>query len=327
MTELKLQVVGARAVNPLVRELQLAAPDGAPLPGFEAGAHVQVQVRLPDGGSDWRPYSLVELSGQAAARRSPTVYVIAVRLEDSGRGGSRFMHQGVQPGDTLAVRAPKNDFGLQPGPGRCVLLAGGIGVTPMVSMAAQARAEGRAVAMTYAGRSRALMAYLQPLQALLGETLAVHADDEHGGQPLDVQALLAGCGADDVVHVCGPQALLDRVLACAAALGWPRERVRFELFAAPAAASGDQAFELVLAQTGATLTVPAGKTIVECMQAHGCDPLVDCLRGECGVCAVPVIEGEVDHRDHVLSDSEKASHKVMQICVSRARGARLVIDA
>lgn len=323
MTAMTLRVARATLLNPLIRELELVRPEGGTLPGFEAGAHVRVQVRLPDGGTDWRPYSLVALDAAAAA--APQRYVIAVRREAEGRGGSRFMHEGLREGELIAVEPPKHDFALQPGTGRVVLLAGGIGVTPVASMAAQALASGREVVMTYAGRSRDLMAYLAPLQALLGERLSVHADDEQGGAPLDVDAVLAGCGAADVVHVCGPQALLDQVLARAEARGWARERVRFELFAAPAAEAGDAPFEVELAQSGKTFTVGARQTLLEALTAHGCDPLFDCQRGECGVCAVPVMSGDIEHRDHVLTAREKAEGRVIQVCVSRARG-RLVLD-
>lgn len=331
MTSLTLRVQRATLLNPLIRELELARPDGGVLPAFDAGAHVRVQVGLPGGATDWRHYSLVELTGDSTARRAPARYVIAVRLEEGGRGGSRFMHQ-VAEGTLLQVEAPKNDFVLQPGPaagaagvpGRAVLLAGGIGITPLASMAAQARAQGLDVHLVYAGRSRALMAYLAPLQALLGAGLVVHADDEHGA-PLDVDAVLARCLPTDVLHVCGPQVLLDAVLARAAARGWPRERVRFELFSAPVAEAGDAPFEVVLAQSGRTLQVGAHQTLLDCLVDAGCDPMFDCKRGECGVCAVPVLEGEIDHRDYVLTALEKRGNTVMQACVSRGRG-RLVLD-
>lgn len=325
MSALSLRVVRATALNPLVREFELARPDGGVLPGFDAGAHLQLQVQLPDGRTDWRHYSLVELTGSAEARQSPTRYVVAVRREADGRGGSRYLHEQVRAGDLLQVQPPKNDFPLMPGAGRAVLIAGGIGVTPVASMAAQARARGLDVAMVYAGRSRSLMAYLAPLQALLGEQLTVHADDERG-QPLDVDAVLAACAPADVVHVCGPQALLDQVLARAQARGWPRERVRFELFNAPAAGAQDAGFEVVLSQSGRAVQVGAGQSILDCLIDAGCDPLYDCKRGECGVCAVPLLDGEAEHRDYVLSDAEKQANQVIHICVSRARGPRLVLD-
>lgn len=324
MEAIKVQVAQVQALNPLVRCLTLRASDGRALPGFSAGAHVQVRVTLPDGATDWRHYSLIDLGGDPADRGAPAQYTIAVRREDQGRGGSRFMHA-LQEGDALTIEPPRNDFPLGEHTGRTVLVAGGIGVTPLISMAARCRAQGRPVRMVYAGRSRELMAFLPELQGLLGDALTVHADTE-AGAPLDMAALIDGCEASDRLYVCGPQPMLDAVLAQAQARGWPSERVHFELFSAPRAQAGDQAFEVVLAQSGKTCTVPADQTLLDCLIDQGCDPLFDCKRGECGVCAVPVLEGEVDHRDHVLSASEKAASKVIQICISRAKGRRLVLD-
>ena len=324
---LSLRVAEARELNPLIRLLRLRAEDGAALPGYTAGAHVRVQVTLPDGRADWRHYSLVNLRGAPGVTAAPDEYLIAVRREDEGRGGSRYMHTQVQAGDTLTVEPPKNEFALQDGDGCAVLIAGGIGITPLASMAAQRKAEGRPVRLHYAGRSRELMAFLPELQALLGEgELRVHADAEQAGAPLDLDVLLDGCASDDRLYVCGPKPLLDNVLAKTQARGWTRERVHFELFTTPVAAAGDRAFELVLARSGRTLAVPADQTVLGCLIAHGCDPLYDCKRGECGVCTTGVVDGEVDHRDYVLGDAERASGKVMQICVSRARGPRLVLD-
>lgn len=323
MEAIQVQVTQVQALNPLVRCITLRARDGSALPGFSAGAHVRVQVALADGASDWRHYSLIDLGGDTAGS-APAQYRIAVRREDEGRGGSRFMHA-LQVGDALTLEPPRNDFPLGEHTDCAVLVAGGIGVTPLISMAAQRRAQGRPVRMVYAGRSRELMAFLPELQALLGDDLRVHADTE-AGAPLDVAALIDGCSASDRLYVCGPQIMLDAVLGEARARGWPSERVHFELFAAPQAQAGDQAFELVLAQSGRTCTVPADQTLLDCLIEQGCDPLFDCKRGECGVCAVPVLEGEVDHRDYVLSADEKSAGKVIQVCISRAKGPRLVLD-
>jgi ferredoxin-NADP reductase len=322
---LPLRVVEARELNPLIRLLRLQADGGAVLPGFTAGAHLRVQVELPDGRSDWRHYSLINLSTRADACSAPAEYVIAVRREDEGRGGSRFVHQRVQPGQVLTIEAPKNEFPLREHTGCAVLVAGGIGVTPLVSMAAQRIAQRAPVRLHYAGRSRALMAFLPELQQLLGDSLHVHADAE-AGAPLDVDALLDACGADDQLYVCGPKPMLDTLLARTQARGWTRERVHFEVFTAPTVDAGDHAFELVLAQSGRSLTVPADKSILDCLIDAGCDPMFDCKRGECGVCATPVIEGEIDHRDYVLSERERREGNVMQICISRCKGRRLVLD-
>ncbi|HSW26235.1 MAG TPA: PDR/VanB family oxidoreductase [Burkholderiaceae bacterium] len=322
---LSLGVAEARMLNPLIRQLRLVAQDGGVLPGFTAGAHLRVQVTLPLGATDWRHYSLIDFSTLPGATEAPREYVIAVRREDDGRGGSRFMHERVQAGDVLTIEAPKNEFALRDLDSRAVLIAGGIGITPLTSMAAQRKAQGRAVRMHYAGRSRSLMAFLPELQQLLGDDLRLHSDDE-AGAPLDVDTLLEGCCADDQLYVCGPKVLLDAVLAKTQARGWTHERVHFELFTTPVAEAGDRAFEVVLAQSGKSFTVPAAQTVLDCLIEHGCDPMLDCKRGECGVCSTAVIEGDIDHRDYFLSDAEKASGKLMQICISRARGARLVLD-
>ncbi|WP_295549233.1 2Fe-2S iron-sulfur cluster-binding protein [uncultured Pseudacidovorax sp.] len=327
LTTLPLRVAEARLLNPLIRLLRLEHAEGAALPGWTPGAHIQVQVQLPDGQADWRHYSLIELEGVAGTPGfAPSGYTIAVRREAGGRGGSRFMHDGLQPGDRLTVQAPRNDFPLDDSAARAVLLAGGIGITPLASMAARCRAQGRRVSLHYAGRSRTLLAFADELQALLGADLRLHADDEAGGQGFDIAALLDGMASDEPLYVCGPKPLLDAVLAAAQARGWAPGRVHFELFSAPVVEAGDQPFEVELAQSGQRFTVPADQTILDCLIAHGCDPLYDCKRGECGVCAVPVIEGEVDHRDYVLSQAEKDGGQVMQICISRAKGPRLVLD-
>ncbi len=317
---LTLQVTAVQAINPLVRSLRLRAADGAALPGYSAGAHIRPRVTLPDGTQDWRHYSLVDLQGDNAA---PAEYHIAVRLEDGGRGGSRFMHA-LQPGALLQVQPPKNDFPLHTG-SRCLLLAGGIGITPLLTMAGQCRRLGQPVRLVYAGRSRALMAYVPELQKLLGADLQLHLDDE-AGAPLDVAALLDGCADDETLQVCGPKPLLDAVLAGSQARGWAADRVRFELFTTPVAEAGDRPFEVLLAQSGRTLQVAADQTLLQCLIDAGVDPMFDCQRGECGVCAVPVMDGEIDHRDYVLTAGEKAAGNVMQACVSRVKGPKLVLD-
>ena len=322
---LQLRVTEARELNPLIRMLRLRAEDGRALPGFAAGAHIRVQVALPGGKTDWRHYSLINFATERNATNAPAEYVIAVRKEAEGRGGSRFMHEQLKEGDALAIEPPKNDFPLHTGPGGTVLVAGGIGITPLATMAARRRAEGAPVRLHYAGRSRDLMAFLPELQALLGDDLRVHADAEVGA-PLASEALLDGVPAGDRLYVCGPKVMLDAVLARTQARGWEHDRVHFELFTEPVVEEGDQPFEVELAQSGQCFTVPADQSILDCLIDNGCDPMFDCKRGECGVCATPVLEGEIDHRDYVLTAREKAEGNVMQICISRAKGERLVLD-
>jgi len=325
--ERTLEVCEARRLNDLVRLIRLAAPDQTTLPTWAPGSHLLVQVTLADGSTDWRHYSLIDLDGeQGDAVSGPTTYTIAVRREDDGRGGSLFMHEKLNAGDTLTIQGPINNFPLEECAGTTLLLAGGIGITPLASMAANCSATGKPVEMHYAGRSRSLMAFTDELEALLGDSLHIHADDEHDGAFYDITQVLDRCGPQDRLYVCGPKPVLDNVLAATEARQWEDHRVSFEVFTDPVVEEGDHAFEVVLAESGDTFTVPADKTILECLIERGHDPLYDCTRGECGVCTSDVLEGEIDHRDYVLTQSEKDSGEVMQICVSRAKGDKLVLD-
>jgi len=322
------------AVEPLgshVRAFHLRAPDGRALPGFAAGAHIRVQVG--EGGDDWRAYSLVNLAAEACAAcgQAPDRYLIAVRREDAGAGGSLWMHTQVRAGQTLRIAPPVNAFALEEGnesdAADVVLIAGGIGITPIASMAAALVARGNRYALHYTGRSISQLAFVDELRALAGERLHLYGDDEASEtNRFDLARLFATLLPGQPLYVCGPQGLIDAVIALAAERGWPRERIRSELFAA-APQAGDAAFEVELRQSGMTLAVTPAQTILDAMLDAGLDPLYDCKRGECGVCQVSVIEGEVDHRDYCLSEAERCSGKVMHICVSRARAARLVIDA
>lgn len=325
MDTLAVEVVSSEVLNPLIRRITLRAADGMLLPGFDAGAHLRVHVGLTEGRDEWREYSLINAAHEMDTGALQSEYTIAVRREDEGRGGSRWMH-GLQPGQIIEIQRPKNDFPLGTHVGCAVLVAGGIGITPLVSMAAARRAADLPVRLLYAGRSRNLMAFLPQLNELLGEALQIHADDEQQGATLDIAHFLSSCSDADQLYVCGPRAMLDAVLGATDARGWSRDRVHFELFSAPEASVGDQPIDLVLAQSNQQFTVPTDQSILDCLIEHGCDPIFDCKRGECGVCSTSVIEGVPDHRDHFLSDAEKASGKVMQICVSRAKSRRLVLD-
>lgn len=320
MTDRQFIVSEVRAETDLIRSFRLKAADGGTLPAVEPGAHIKVHI---PGLAEPRCYSLVALSTAAA----PTEYRLGVRREENSQGGSAWMH-GLSVGQTLTATGPKNDFPLhaaEAGEGPVVLIAGGIGITPIASHAAALAAAGRPFALHYSGRSRSHLALVDELAALCGAALQVHADDEPANR-LDVGQLLAGLSRQQHLYVCGPKGLIDAVLATAAHLGWPREKVHFELFVTGAPVAGDQAFELELRQSGMVLQVPADKTILEVMEAAGCDPMFDCRRGECGVCQATVLEGTPQHRDYFLSDREKADGKVIQTCISRACSARLVLD-
>jgi vanillate O-demethylase ferredoxin subunit len=304
--------------TPLIRTVELRPPQGGALPGWEPGAHLK--VRLPDGDS--RSYSLVNLS-TARACVSPEFYLLGVRLEDPSKGGSRFMH-GLAPGDRVSVTAPTNNFRLEPCPARVTLVAGGVGITPIASMIAHLVGEGRPFQAFYAGRSESDLAFRAELAALGGDWLSFHHDDRSG--VFDIKPVMAALEADEPIYVCGPRPMIDAAIATAAALGWPPGRLRFEIFAAAEPQAGDHAFEVVLSSSGRSFTIPPDKSILDVLIDAGIDPMFDCKRGDCGICQTRVLEGMPDHRDYILSDSERAAGKLMQICVSRAKTPRLVLD-
>jgi ferredoxin-NADP reductase len=319
-------VEAVQPLTPHVTALRLRAAGGHALPGYTAGAHVRVEVH-PQGQTDWRAYSLVDFTGKAATEHAPDHYLIAVRREDTGTGGSRWMHSEAQAGRTLRITPPANAFPLA----ACddaVLIAGGIGITPIASMAAALAARGHRFALHYTGRSIAQLAFVDEMRAIAGDRLHLYGDDALlAADRFDIGQLIDTLAPTQPLYVCGPQGLIDAAIALATARGWPREAIRSELFATVAPQTGDAAFEVELRQSGVTLQVAPSQTILDAMLAHGLDPLYDCKRGECGVCQVGVIEGEVDHRDYCLSESEKRAGKLMHPCVSRACGTRLILDA
>ncbi|HEX4260361.1 MAG TPA: PDR/VanB family oxidoreductase [Acetobacteraceae bacterium] len=321
MTTLPLSLVVAERVqlSPLIVALRLRDPRGAALPGAAPGAHISLAVP----GDAWRHYSLVDFSGGLS---SPDEYRIAVRLEDASRGGSRFVHERLHTGETIRVLPPQNDFPLDPGADDPLLIAGGIGITPMTGMVASLARAQRPFLLHYSGRSAGLLAFVPELSRLCGDLLVLHADDDPA-TALSVPLLIGGARRGRPIYVCGPRGMIEAVIAEATARDWDRSAIRFELFTEAAGTEEDRGFELVLAQSGRTLQVPPDRSIIDVMEDAGLDPMYSCRRGECGVCTTPVLEGEIDHRDLYLSDTEKASGKMMQICISRARGPRLVIDA
>ena len=322
---LELVVEDVIALTDAITEFRLRDPAGKALPGFAAGAHLRVPV-APGGTAAWRHYSLVNGDGRAGATAAPSVYRIAVRRDDGGQGGSLWMHTQVKAGSRLVTSAPVNAFALDERAEDAVLIAGGIGVTPIVSMAAALTAAGRRYRVHYSARHPDQLALVDELMALAGGNLSLYADQEPM-PALDLAALLDGLAPTQPIYACGPAGMIDAVLALASARGWSRDDLHFELFSAPAPGAADRAFEVELRQSGRVLAVPAGQTILDAMLAAGLDPLYDCKRGECGVCQVPVLAGDIDHRDYCLSEAQRCAGDVMQICVSRASSGRLVLDA
>lgn len=310
---LKLKVRSWTAETPLVRSLVFDV-EGAAAPQWQAGAHVR--VALPNGGD--RPYSLMALPGLPDG-----TLAIGVLREQASTGGSQFMHA-LKTGDVVKASAPVNNFALHEEASPALLFAGGIGVTPILSMAAELNSRRHPYHLHYAGRARGLLAFLPQLQQICPKALSIHYDSEDSR--LDIAAALVDAPSGSHVYVCGPAGMIDAVKAAALASGIAPDRIHYELFKAEQPGSPDRPFEVELKSSGQIVTVAADQTIIQALEAAGLDVLYDCQRGDCGICQCGVISGVPDHRDVILSDDEKASNKVMQICVSRAKSERLVLD-
>jgi vanillate O-demethylase ferredoxin subunit len=321
---LALVVQTVRALTPEVREYVLASADGQLLPAYEAGAHVALHVEVA-GQPKVRHYSLVGGAGTAADGRQ--AYRIAVKRE-SDAGVAAHLHAQCQVGSTLTVSHPRNHFTLDHRDHKSLLIAGGIGITPVMAMVRSLVQRQRDFEVLYLGRRAREMAYLQDLEHMAGERLQVHASAENAGQRMNLNAWLGARRLASSVYVCGPISLAHDTYRQATSLGWDSKQVRSEVFTAPTP-HGAQSFELVLHKSGLTLDVAAHTSILETLQAAGQHPLFDCRQGLCGVCPLPVLEadGPLLHRDTYLSTEDKTVGAALCICVSRVQGSRLVLNA
>ncbi|MDT9700680.1 PDR/VanB family oxidoreductase [Streptomyces sp. P17] len=305
---IELVVQQRQFVAPDVLGLTLRHPLGEPLPDWEPGAHVDLVL----GPDLERQYSLCSDPADRTAWR------IAVLREPEGRGGSTFVHEELGQGDKVRVRGPRNHFALHPAP-RYRFIAGGIGITPILPMLAAAEAAGAEWSLLYGGRSRASMAFTGELRGY-GDRVTLAPQDETG--LLDLAPVLEDLPDGTLVYCCGPGPLLDAVEALSPAGSLHIER--FQPKEQPAGTDGE--FEVVLARSGRTLTVPPGVSVLDSVRAAGVEVLYSCTEGTCGTCETDVVEGVPDHRDSVLTDAEREAGETMLICVSRCRGKRLVLD-
>ena len=317
--DLGLRISRREIVADGVVVLEMRHPDGAALPSWTAGAHIDLRL----GPGLIRQYSLC---GDPA---DDAVWRIAVLRANEGRGGSQYVHDKLADGDLVAVRGPRNHFVLKPAR-RYVFIAGGIGITPILPMTAAATAAGADWELHYGGRTRASMAFRE----VPGRKVTLHPQDEVG--LIDLDAVLGVPRPATLVYCCGPEPLLRAVEARCSA--WPAGTLHLERFSpqsrheAPETPQAQhppvraQTFEVELARSGMTLTVPPDRSILDVVDAAGLPVLFSCREGTCGTCETPVLNGVVDHRDSLLTDGERTANDTMFICVSRAAGPRLVLD-
>lgn len=287
--------------------LTLRDPVGAPVPEWEPGAHVDLVL----GDDLVRQYSLCGDPADRSALR------LAVLREPDGRGGSAFVHDRLREGELVRIGMPRNNFRLVEA-SRYLFVAGGVGITPILPMVAAVDASGAEWRLVYGGRSRASMAFVDELVDKYGARVTVCPQDETG--LLDLDALLSEPDPATAIYCCGPEPLLAAVEA-----RLPPGVPHVERFAGTAAAGGS-AFEVVLARSGRTLTVPEDRSVLATVEAAGVAVLSSCREGTCGTCETDVLEGTPDHRDVLLTEEERAAGESMMICVSRSAGGRLVLD-
>ena len=303
------------AVQPVARDVNLyefRSSDGRGLPPAAAGSHID--LHLANGLV--RQYSLIR------PEPDPAVYVVAVKRDAQSRGGSRFVHETLRPGARLNISAPRNNFPLEERAPHTVLIAGGIGITPIWSMVQRLEALGRPWQLHYACRSRDDAAFRDELAAR--SPARFHFDDEAGGTLLDIGAIVAGAPAAAHLYCCGPAPMLAAFEAVTAA--WPRPQVHVEYFTAREARATEGGFVIELRRSGRELVVPSGKTILETVRAAGIAAASSCEAGICGTCETRVISGIPDHRDQWLSEDERAANKTVMICCAGCKSGRLVLD-
>jgi vanillate O-demethylase ferredoxin subunit len=299
--------------------LELVSTDGSALPAFSAGSHVD--VHLPGGLV--RQYSLCNDSAETHR------YLIAVLRDPASRGGSAAVHDVVNEGDVLTISAPRNHFALVHEAKKSLLLAGGIGVTPILCMAERLGVMGLDFKMHYAARSRERMAFIERIQgSAFSGKVKFHFDDGVPEQKLDLSTVLAKPEVGTHLYVCGPKGFMDAVLGTARAQGWDESHLHWEFFAGVDAAprNSDEAFEVQLSSSGRVITIASDKTVAQALAEAGVEILVSCEQGVCGTCLTRVLQGTPDHRDCYLTAEEQAANDQFTPCCSRSKSARLVLD-
>jgi tetrachlorobenzoquinone reductase len=309
---LEVRVAAVKEAAKDTKLYELRAADGEVLPAAEPGAHID--VHLPNGKT--RQYSLT------VSEANPERYLIGVRRDPASRGGSSYMHDEVKPGDILKIRLPRNHFPLVENAPHVVLIAGGIGITPIYCMVQRLAALGRAFALHYSCRSRADMAFRAELEKC--EEAHLHFDDESGGKFLDIAAIVAAAPKDAHLYCCGPMPMLKAFEQATAQ--WPRAQIHAEYFAPkqePAKAGG---FVVELARSGQEFAVPEGQTILQVLLDNGIYVDHSCELGICGLCQTTLLSGTPEHRDAFLTDEQKEANDAVMICCAGCQGDRLVLD-
>jgi len=316
--DLHVRVARKRNEAQDICSFELVAANGGPLPVFSAGSHID--VHLPSGIV--RQYSLCNHSDDRIR------YLIGVLRDPASRGGSKGMHDDVHEGDLISISAPKNHFPLAHQARSSLLLAGGIGVTPILCMAERLWATGADFVMHYCTRSRERTAFVDRITtAPFAANVHFHFDEGEAAQKINLSALLAHPNEGVHLYVCGPKGYMDAVLSMARDRGWPEDRLHYEFFSAEVVKSAnDQSFQIKLASSGKVILVSKDKTVAQALAEAGVEVPTSCEQGVCGTCLTRVLEGEPDHKDLYLTPEEQARNDQFTPCCSRAKSAILVLD-
>ncbi|GJG98510.1 PDR/VanB family oxidoreductase [Cupriavidus pauculus] len=315
---MRLRISEIRQETMSIRAFELVDPSGTILPPFTAGAHVDVLT--PAGLT--RQYSLCNSPDERHR------YVIGVLDAPDSRGGSRSLHAHAKVGDDLEVSAPRNHFPLDPSATSSLLLAGGIGITPLLGMAEHLTSAGASFALHYYVRTEAAAAFRERLmQADLAGSVSIHADDGAPAQRLSLDALLSSPEAATHLYVCGPAGLIDAAFVAARRNGWPESRLHREYFGKlPNVCTSDAAFDVELRRSGVRIRVESDQSALDALTAAGIDVPHSCEQGVCGTCRIGVLSGTPDHRDAFLGDDERAGNDCFLPCCSRSLSPVLVLD-
>lgn len=312
---LRLTIAQITQLTPRIYHYQLRATSGAELPLITAGSHIAIPVTLNKGKQDFHHYSICSNPNQR------DFYEIAVLREENGSGGSQFIIENFSVGTLLKCGMPSNNFHLHADASPAILIAGGIGITPIMSIAHTLTLRGRRFQLHYAGRSKSDMAFVEELQKNFVRNLFIYAADEQSR--LNILNLLADAPSNTLFYACGPQTMLAEIETCARMLGIDKDRIQMEHFAAEKSAH-DKAVVLELAHGNKIIKATADQSLLSALRDAGVNVNFDCCVGDCGTCAVKILEGEAEHRDHVLSDAQKAQGFIC-VCVSRAKSDKLVL--
>lgn len=289
--------------------------DGCKLPAFSAGAHIDIFV----SDDITRQYSL------CGSPEIANLYKVGILNDPESRGGSSFIYENFDKGRTVFISNPRNHFPLENNVSKAILIGGGIGITPLLSMAYKLKSEGKPFEIHYCVKTTKTAGFIDELAQNFADSTHIYESQSATPNKLDAMALFSRLEGNEEIYICGPDKFMESIRSSASSAGFTEKQIHTEYFSGDIDTSG-QAFEVVCEQSGKTLSVAADETIADALKAAGIKVQMSCAEGVCGTCITDVLEGEPEHRDLFLSDEEKADNDQIAVCCSRAKSKRLVLD-